>query len=63
MFETGQVFHMIRRASVSVGIAASLGLATGVSPIYASDEGLRPDNTLPAMEVANRRNGVHQHFA
>jgi hypothetical protein len=34
MFETGQVFQMIRRASASVGIAASLGLAAAVPPSY-----------------------------
>ena len=51
MFETGQVFQMIRRASASVGIAASLGLAAAAPPSYASDT-LVGRAVLPAATFA-----------
>jgi hypothetical protein len=49
MFETGQAFQTTWRASASLGIASSLGLATGVS-------------LAPVSYQANRRNSIHQHF-
>jgi hypothetical protein len=55
MFETGQVFQMIRRASASVGIAASLGLAAAVPPSYASDT-LVGRAVLPAATFAEGPN-------
>lgn len=51
MFETGQIFHMRWRASVSVGIAVSLGLVTAVSASYASDT-LVGRAVLPAATFA-----------
>ena len=47
MLETGPLFQMMRHASASIGIAASLGLATAVPVSYASDS-LMGRAVLPA---------------
>jgi hypothetical protein len=50
MFETGQAFHTIWRASASVCSASFLGS--------------RPEFRLRTVSYQiNRRNSVHQHFA
>jgi hypothetical protein len=51
MLETGQVFQTIRRASVSIGLGASLGLATAIPASYASDS-LVGRAVLPAATFA-----------
>lgn len=51
MLETGPLFQMMRHACASIGIAASLGLATAVPVSYASDS-LMGRAVLPAATFA-----------
>ncbi len=51
MFETGQVFHKLRRASASLCIGVSLGLVMAVPASYASDT-LVGRAVLPAATFA-----------